>query len=411
MLNKTLLHHDRTYIVGVSGGCDSMALLYCLRKEGFHCIVAHVNYNLRNDTEIDYQVVHDYCQKYGIKFAYKEVEHHEGKGNFQSQAREVRYLFYKDLLRQYKADAVVLGHHHDDVLENIYMSLNRGSQSHFIGIKEVSQVMGMKIIRPFLSCHKKDLRRYCEEEGIVFHDDYTNFGVDFERDRVRNTILNTYSEEEKEALYQRAQDINCKQKEKEEAIQGYLDLYHKQGKIDFHLVEDHLMDTFLYALLEECIPSTMIGRSLIEEIKKQIKSEKPNIQMNLPIHFLFIKEYNNITIQLHSAVEEYSYQINQGETFECEYFSIKSEGSLNSGIPVKEEDFPLTIRNMKPGDRIVTAGGTKKVSRLFIDAKIPKNQRRIWPVVLNCKGEVLLVPEIAKRKGYLSINPYFFVIK
>jgi tRNA(Ile)-lysidine synthase len=133
--------------------------------------------------------------------------------------------------------------------------------------------------------------------------------------------------------------------------------------------------------------------------------------MNLPIHFLFIKEYNNITIQLHSAVEEYSYQINQGETFECEYFSIKSEGSLNSGIPVKEEDFPLTIRNMKPGDRIVTAGGTKKVSRLFIDAKIPKNQRRIWPVVLNCKGEVLLVPEIAKRKGYLSINPYFFVIK
>ena len=56
-----------------------MALLDCLRKEGFHCIVAHVNYNLRNDTDIDYQVVHDYCQKYGIKFAYKEVEHHEGK--------------------------------------------------------------------------------------------------------------------------------------------------------------------------------------------------------------------------------------------------------------------------------------------------------------------------------------------
>lgn len=411
MLNKTLLHHHKTYIVGVSGGCDSMALLDCLRKEGIHCIVAHVNYNLRNDTHLDYQVVHDYCEKYNIIFEYKEVEHHEGKGNFQAQAREVRYLFYKRLLDHYHGEGVILGHHHDDVLENIYMSLNRGSKSHYIGIKEISQVMGMKVIRPLLSCRKKELRQYCEEHHIPFHDDYTNFGVDFERDRVRNTILNTYSEEEKEALYQKAVVINRMQKEKEEAVQAYLDLYHKEGKIDYHLIDDQLMNTFLYALLEESIPSTMISASLIEEIRKQIKSKKPNIQMNLPIHFLFIKEYNNITIQLHSEIEEYSYQIHRGEKLTCEYFSIQSEGSLNSGIPVKDEDYPLTIRTMKAGDRIHTVGGTKKLSRLFIDAKISKNLRKTWPVVLNCKGEVLLVPEIAKRKGYLAINPNFFVIK
>lgn len=70
---------------------------------------------------------------------------------------------------------------------------------------------------------------------------------------------------------------------------------------------------------------------------------------------------------------------------------------MNDGIPVKDEDFPLTIRNMRPGDRMETAGGTKKVSRLFINAKIPSPLRRYWPVVLDCRGNILLVRNCEKQ--------------
>ena len=60
MLNKSLLDKNKTYLLGVSGGPDSMALLDMMHE--YHVLVAHVNYNLRNDTEEDYRVVHDYCE-------------------------------------------------------------------------------------------------------------------------------------------------------------------------------------------------------------------------------------------------------------------------------------------------------------------------------------------------------------
>ena len=133
--------------------------------------------------------------------------------------------------------------------------------------------------------------------------------------------------------------------------------------------------------------------------------------MPIGVNEEFIKEYNNVYIRKSIKQVDYTYRIDYRQNFDCPYFKIRTQGETNDGIPVKDEDFPLTIRNMRPGDRMETAGGTKKVSRLFINAKIPLPLRRYWPVVLDCRGNILLVPGIAKNKEYLSINPDLFVIK
>ena len=405
MLNTSLLDKKKKYLLGVSGGPDSMALLDMMHE--YSICVAHVNYNLRDDTEEDYKVVHDYCKAHNIPFYYKEFTPDDYvKGNFQTVARDMRYAFYQEVYKKEQCDALCLGHQKDDVIETIYMHLERDSHPDYLGIQEVSHRLGMTIIRPLLHVTKQDLRDYCDDHHILFHDDYTNFQTEFTRDRIRNTILNQYTNSQKEELLKKAEEYNQKQVLKKEEVSKYL-----TEPLDYTLVPEDLLSDVLYALLKKHIEVSKISHHLIDEIIHQIHSSKPNIQMPIGVNEEFIKEYNNVYIRKSIKQVDYTYRIDHRQNFDCPYFKIRTQGEMNDGIPVKDEDFPLTIRNIRPGDRMETAGGTKKVSRLFINAKIPSPLRHYWPIVLDCKGNILLVPGIAKNKKYLSINPDLFVIK
>ena len=72
---EKLLDLNNLYVVGVSGGCDSMALLDIMQKKGYRIIVCHVNYHLRNDSDLDQKTVEDYCKKHNIRcFVAKEID-------------------------------------------------------------------------------------------------------------------------------------------------------------------------------------------------------------------------------------------------------------------------------------------------------------------------------------------------
>jgi len=78
---------------------------------------------------------------------------------------------------------------------------------------------------------------------------------------------------------------------------------------------------------------------------------------------------------------------------------------------LQEDDFPITIRNAQAGDVIQLRFGRKKLNRWFIDRKIPKKERKIWPVVTNKDGIVILVPKIGCDIAHFSNNPTLFVLK
>ena len=79
-----------TYIIGVSGGPDSMALLDMCRKEGFQLVVAHMNYKKRDTADRDMELVRSYCARFHIPFEAK-LQTKPCVGNFQAFAREERY--------------------------------------------------------------------------------------------------------------------------------------------------------------------------------------------------------------------------------------------------------------------------------------------------------------------------------
>ena len=411
-INESILNKKKYYVIGVSGGCDSMFLLETLRKKKYHLLVCHVNYNYREDSYKDYELVSDYCFEHGIPFYYKEFHKADYKeGNFQDRARTLRYDFYKEVYELYNCDGLILGHHLDDHLENIYMQLSRHNTIHYLGMKEINIVQDMVVLRPLMNCYKNDIIKYCEKYHIPYHDDYTNFETDFERDLVRNTILNKYSRKQKNELLIKAKEHNERIHQLEQEVKSYYDLYIAEGQIYYYFIPKELREIFLYLILKDVMEPRLISESLIEEIKHQINSIKPNIQMNLPVNYLFIKEYDNIYIIEENRTKGYHYVFDEFTHFGCEHFHLLDNGHINEGVYLSKDDYPITIRTIKEGDSIMTSSGTKKLSRLFINAKIPALKRKTWPVVLNREGTIILVPHIAKNIDYLTTKPNVFVIK
>ncbi|MCD7948909.1 MAG: tRNA lysidine(34) synthetase TilS [Erysipelotrichaceae bacterium] len=411
-MNESLLDKDKYYVIGVSGGCDSMYLLDTLYKKGYRLFVAHVNYNYRYDSYKDFELVSEYCSDYGIPFYYKEFHHKDYEdGNFQDRARELRYNFYKEIYDLYHCDGLILGHHLDDHLESVYMQLQRHNTVHYLGIKEKSHVKDMLVLRPLMHMYKEDILASCHSIKIPYHDDYTNFETDFDRDKVRNLVLKNYTRVQKEELLNKADKHNQRIKELEIQVKPYYDLYNADGIIYYYYIPKELRDIFLYLILRDVMHPTLISYSLIQEIKHQIHSVKPNIQMNLPVNYLFIKEYDNIYIIDKDKIKGYHYEFSEFVPFGCEYFHLLENGHVNEGVYLSKEDYPITIRTMQEGDSIMTSSGTKKLSRLFINAKIPAMKRKTWPVVLNKDQTIILVPHIAKNIDYLTTKPNVFVIK
>ena len=103
------------FLIGVSGGPDSMYLLWHLKK--LDVIVVHVNYHKRIDSDNDQKIVEEFCKTYNIPFEVLEITSHNEKGNFQAIARQERYDFYKKIYQKYNCNYLLLAHHKDDFIE------------------------------------------------------------------------------------------------------------------------------------------------------------------------------------------------------------------------------------------------------------------------------------------------------
>lgn len=173
-----------------------------------------------------------------------------------------RYQFYREIANKYNTNEVVLAHHLDDVIENIVMQLQRNNTKGYLGIKDVSDVFGVVVIRPFLEVRKQALRNYCHDYNVFYRDDYTNFETDFTCDFVRNVTLKKYSEKQIEELLIQAKHHNERYLKNLELVQVYIHQYHQKEMIDYHLIPDNLLECFIYEIIKENVYPPLISDSL-----------------------------------------------------------------------------------------------------------------------------------------------------
>lgn len=405
-----------TIVVGVSGGPDSMALLYILNefknKMDLNIICAHVNHNKRKESEQEKIDLENYCKKNNITFEYIKVTNW-GDDNFHNEARSVRYNFFEELVYNYGAKYLMTAHQGDDLIETILMRIVRGSTlKGYSGFSRIVDKGDYKIIRPLITVTKDEILKFDEKNGIQYAIDESNNEDHYTRNRYRHTVLPFLKQEEpnihkkflkfSETLLKNSNYIDSvASKEFNKVFQN--------GNLDidkFKSLDPVIQTKIIYNILEKIYGDDLliVGNAHVDLIFGLISSNKSNSVVHLPNNVIVVKSYNELTFSYDDDVNnQYEIQIDEivnlpngkiiekvDETNDTSNYTIK----LNS----KEVTLPLYVRNRRDGDKIKLKGlnAYKKVSEIFINEKIKTSDRNSWPVVLDSKEEIVWLPGLKK---------------
>ena len=393
---KIMKKTNEYYMIAVSGGPDSMALFDLMRKAGYNLICLHVNYQKRDSAIRDEMIVIEYCRRYGITLY--RLNATKAHGNFQDFARVFRYDFFKEIAKRYQTKHLFVAHQLDDYLETALLQVKRGSTPSYYGLKDECTYHDLIIHRPLLTKTKKELEDYCDINNVPYGIDESNLSDDYLRNRIRHQIIDKMDYHTKLDYYYRLEALNQKILAKELYYQTkyQTNVYDLN---DIKAIKD--LDCFLRIKLYKDL-----SNKEIQEIKRQIKDTQSFV-MKVRDYYV-TNEYGKIYF---FKQVDYQYQLEAHEYLETEYFKIVEEADSFHRFYVGEEDYPLTIRNYRSGDKIKMQYGTKRLSRYFIDHKFPKYYRMMWPVVLNSKAEIIFVPKIGCDYKHYSIKPNYFMVE
>jgi tRNA(Ile)-lysidine synthase len=212
-----LLPRGDTVVVGVSGGADSLCLLYLLRRlapdYGVSLHVAHLHHGIRGQAaDADAAFVRDLCAEWGLSCTIERVDVPalaEAHGlSTEEAARQARYGFVGRLARRVGGRTVAVAHHADDQVETVLMHFLRGSglaglrgmrplswldELHMLDDDATPPVRGgrLRLVRPLLTVTQEEILAYCQTHGLTPRFDRTNLDVTYFRNRLRHELIPT----------------------------------------------------------------------------------------------------------------------------------------------------------------------------------------------------------------------------
>jgi tRNA(Ile)-lysidine synthetase-like protein len=183
------------YVVAVSGGVDSVALLHALRTlPDVKLTVAHFDHGIRTDSDQDRKLVQGQAKQYGLPFVYQRGG--LGPNTSEAVARDARYDFLRQVQKAVNAQAIITAHHQDDVLETAIINMLRGT-----GRKGITSLKSHRhLVRPLLAVPKHDVRAYAKDQGLVWREDSTNEDTALLRNYVRKIIVPKLGDEGRRSL-------------------------------------------------------------------------------------------------------------------------------------------------------------------------------------------------------------------
>ena len=185
--------------ISLSGGVDSMVLLDLLLKANKKIIAIHVNYNNRNESKLEEEFLKKYCEARDVEFICHSFDFKRGSINrniYENLTKKIKFGVYKSVLEKYNAKNILLAHHKDDIIENIFTNFCRGQNFLNLSvIKEYSIILGVNIHRPLLDFYKDDIYNYAHYYQVPYFLDTTpDWSVRGKfRRRILPELFNTFS--------------------------------------------------------------------------------------------------------------------------------------------------------------------------------------------------------------------------
>ena len=381
MLN---LDKNKKYLLACSYGPDSMALFSMLLKEGYQFEVAHVNYHFRIESDDEENNLREYCNENNIKIHVLDNKEKASK-NIEAKAREIRYKYFEKVYKENNFDYLLVAHHQDDLLETYLMQIKRDLYPKTYGLARFSSSFNMNMIRPLLDCKKETLLEYCVQNNIPYAIDKTNLEDKYERNKIRHEVIEKLTDEDR---YNLLREIKFRNEAVHEILHNIecVDLHNanKLSRLNY--------DEMVYAIQELANKRQIfkISKENLNEIIKIINSKKPNVVLHYK-DYAFVKEYDHVDFTNYVDDYSYSYTLEMPSKLDTPYFYLDfSLGAKDRNVDAS--DYPLTIRNAQPKDKVKIKDYYKEARRLFIDWKMPLSLRKRWPVIVNKNSEVIYIP-------------------
>lgn len=407
---------ETTFIVGFSGGWDSMCLLDIMNKlskeYGFLLVAAHLNHNWRGkESEAEKERCLAFCEDNDITFISDTLP--DGVKASEVVAREMRYDFFKRCAEEFEADAILTAHTKSDNAETILYRIIKGTGLNGLeGIRELRDLGGFKVIRPILNFARKDIEEYCIKNELYPNNDTSNSNTKYARNNIRHNIMpaikviNPNIENSLITLADIASGNNKVINELMQNIENQITVGDKWLTQNFLILNSAIKQHFVYKLLvnNELEPSFAKIQELINFITDNQKSKSGKTLSVSTDKWLFVS--HKYTYFVHSCdykkiEDEIEIETNGGYSFGEEFNFVVEENtekiekfpkstSFNAYVDFSNIDFPLTLRTRRNGDIIQPFGmqGKMKLKKYFINKNIPEHDRD--KIVLLCKGNEVL---------------------
>ena len=387
-------------IVGFSGGADSSCLLDIMQRiadeKRIKLIAAHYNHNWRGIySKKEMENCKKYCTKLGIEI-YTETCN-ENIRKTETEARNLRYDFFKRVIDKYNADALFTAHNYDDNAETVLYRIIKGTGiDGLCGIRPVRE----KFYRPFLNITRKEIEEYCRIHNLNPNRDSSNNDIKYNRNFIRYKIIpileqiNPYAKKSLNNLIQTAAaDKNII---KEYILSKKIYYQDKIKTAEYKKLSKDMKFRIIYDFIQKT--GAEYSREKIENIYNFLENlNKPSMCSLFKNHFLYantefieiISKYNKIDTVL-DINEAGIYKIGKA-VFKIEPCTQKEAFIDKNTVYADLSQYQnLTLRTRRSGDIIspLGAGGTVKLKKYLINKKIPRHKRDKL-VFLCCGNEIL----------------------
>jgi tRNA(Ile)-lysidine synthase len=376
--------------VAVSGGVDSMVLLHVLRELGHACIVAHVDHGLRgSQSDEDRRFVEDHAKRLGLPFRSVRVDVKAAADGISVQmaARELRYGWFRELLFE-GPDRMALGHHRDDATETLLLNLLRGAGTHgWAGIQPITLIPGGSIHRPLLCVGREEIMGYAQANDIPFREDASNADPKYLRNRVRNELLPFLEE-----LRPGARTTLARATDRLREMTFAADRWTEQATAQLVPDEEGVLRIPIMLLNSSASPHLLLDHLLrdhtshpdvIDQLLDAVQDGSTGAVFHLGNSRITV---DRDVVVVDRATDGFpSFTINLADE-EGRAGPFRWERCDGRALPEAFDPHtawldrtklqgPLVLRPWKAGDRMRPAGlgGSKLVSDLLIDAKVPRN--------------------------------------
>jgi tRNA(Ile)-lysidine synthase len=409
------------WVVALSGGCDSLVLLFLLRRLSaplrLSLTAAHLDHAMRPDSAEDARWAAGVCAAWEVPLVSRRLAAAPAS---EDAARRARYAFLREAAREAGARWIATGHHADDQAETVLFRALRGTG--LDGLGGIRAVTAGGLVRPLLPFWRREIEELAREHGLRWRTDSSNLSLEPARNRIRHELIPLAEAGIAPAARQNLVRLAALAREAE----GVLDAAVRRAEEELVREEN---GAFLLARGRLRVYDSGVGARLLRHLLRRFGVVLGRVGTRAALQFITDAPSGRV-LQLPSGVRvrlefdqarlERDGPTPTDETLLIESLDLPGEGPLRLGgrayrvawrtgaggagaeggwTVVLARDsirMPLLLRAWQPGDRMRTSGGSKTLKKLFLEHRVPLSLRPKLPVLVDGSGAVLWVAGVPR---------------